>query len=63
MNIGKACAIFVQINSDKYTDNEKAIAIYDVLQMPTHNGITKDRALAVAKYLFNKIYEVEDNNG
>ena len=63
MNIGKACAIFVQINSDKYTDNEKAIAIYDVLQMPTHNSITKDQILAAAKYLFGKIYEVEDTNG
>ena len=60
MNIGKACAIFAQINSDKYTEDEKAIAIYDVLQMPTHNGITKDQILAVAKYLFEKIYEVED---
>ena len=45
MNIGKACGIFKQIESDKYTDIEKTIAIDSVLNMETHNGVTKDEIL------------------
>lgn len=59
MNIGKACAIFAQIDGDKYTEEEKAMAIYQVMQMPTHNGVAKDKCFAVIKYLFDKLYEVE----
>ena len=58
MNIGKACAIFEQTDSDKFTAEEKAEAIYRVMQMPTHNGVTKDRCFAVIKYLFDMLYEV-----
>lgn len=58
MNIGKACAIFEQIESDKYTDEEKATAIYNVLEMPTHNSVSKDSMLAAIKYLFDKQYEI-----
>ncbi len=36
MNAGKAMAIFMQIDSDKFTDEEKAEAIYVVMKMPTH---------------------------
>lgn len=43
MKIGTACAIFLQINSEKYTDEEKGTAILEVLKMPTHNGIFKIR--------------------
>ena len=31
MKIGTACAIFLQINSEKYTDEEKGTAILEVL--------------------------------
>lgn len=34
MKIGTACAIFLQINSEKYTDEEKGTAILEVLKMP-----------------------------
>lgn len=37
MKLGKACAIFYDIESDKYTDLEKGEAIQKVLDMPTHN--------------------------
>lgn len=33
MNTGKACAIFQQIDSDKYTLEEKGAAIHEVLKM------------------------------
>lgn len=63
MKIGKACAIFLQIDSDEYTAKEKGQAIYEVLKMPTHNGINKDVMLSVIKYLFGMVYEVEAQDG
>ena len=61
MNIGKACAIFQQIDSNKYTDIEKGEAIRQVLKMPTHNSVNKDTLLNVIKWLFNQMYEVNDS--
>ena len=62
MNIGKACAIFYQLNSDKYTEEEKALAIYEVMNMPTHNGIKKDVMLEAIKWLFDKAFEIEKDS-
>lgn len=45
MNIGKACAIFEQIESGRYTDEEKLLAIREAIEMPTHNGVTKNTIL------------------
>ncbi len=59
MNIGAACSIFMNIDTCVHTDEEKALAIYKVLQMPTHNGVNKDSMLRVIKFLFDKLYEVE----
>lgn len=58
MNVGKAIAIFLEINSDEYTSMEKGEAIYLVLGMPTHNSITKDGMLRVIQYLFDQCYDV-----
>lgn len=57
MNIGKACAIFEQIQKEKYSDNEKLWAIKEVLDMPTHNGITKDKILSAFRWLFERAVE------
>ena len=57
VNAGKAMAIFMQIDSDKFTDEEKAEAIYVVMKMPTHMSITKDKMLSVIKWLWNRSYE------
>ncbi len=57
MNTGKACAIFDQINDDKFDELQKAEAILRVVTMPTHNGIAKDSMVAVIKYLWEKLYE------
>ena len=57
MNIGRAQAIFMQLDSDKYSENEKAMAIYQVMNMPTHNGINKDRMLDAIRYLWHRHYE------
>ena len=58
MKIGKACAIFLQIDSDKYTEEEKGEAIFRVVQMPTHNGINKDAMLKVIGWLLRLAYDV-----
>lgn len=57
MKTGKACAIFYNIESDEFTDIEKGEAIREVLDMTTHNGITKDTMLKVIKYLFDMVFE------
>ena len=62
MKIGTACAIFLQINSEKYTDEEKGTAILKVLKMPTHNGITKDAMLEVIEYLLNLAFDVPEGS-
>lgn len=61
MNTGKACGIFMQIESDKYTEEEKGVAICTVLKMPTHNGINKDVMLKVIKHLFDQVWDVEES--
>lgn len=58
MNIGMAMAIFENINNDTYLDEEKALAIYKVTKMPTHNSIKKDSILSVVKWLWDKCYEI-----
>ncbi|WP_418613936.1 hypothetical protein [[Ruminococcus] torques] len=53
MNIGLACAIFQNINSEKYTENEKLEAIKKVLEMPTHNGTTKGEIISTFRWFWN----------
>lgn len=59
MRIGKALAIFTDINSSDFTNEEKALAIYQVMNMPTQNSLTKDKMLEVIKFLWNQSYELE----
>lgn len=57
MNIGKACAIFERIDNEKYTEQEKINAVKLVIEMPTHNGITKDMILNAFRWFFNLAVE------
>lgn len=52
MKINKAIHIFENINSDKYTSEEKCEAIYEVTKMPTHNSITKASMLDMVVVCF-----------
>lgn len=54
MNIGKAFAVFQQIESKKYTKDEKYESIHDVINAATINSITKKQVLNVVSWLFNK---------
>ena len=58
MDIGKAMAIFHNINSDKYSDNLKAMAIYIVMHMETHNAVTKESMLEVIRWLWDRQFEL-----
>ena len=62
MRISRQVAIFNNIESDKFSDEEKALAIYDVMNMPTHNGVTKASAFKVIDYLWNMLFEMEETN-
>lgn len=53
MEKGTAVKIFEQINSDKYTDQEKLIAISYVLNIETHNGIKKDDIIKAFKWFID----------
>ena len=66
MKIGKAMEIFEDINSDEYYDADKALAIYRVMYMETHNSVTKASMLEVIKWLWDRHFEfvfVEDEEG
>lgn len=52
MNIGKAAAIFKDINNEKYNNGEKLAAIKEVLNFETINSITKRDFFNVLKWLF-----------
>ena len=62
MNNGKACAIFHDIFNPAYTDIERGEAIRKVIDMETHNGITKTDMLYVISYLWEMCF-VEDFEG
>ena len=54
MNIGRACGIFMNIDSENFTEDEKLVAIRDVLkEMVTYNGITKDNILKAFRWFFD----------
>lgn len=56
MNNGKAYAIFKDITRPGLTDIERGEAIRAVMNMETHNGITKADMLTVIRYLWNMCF-------
>ena len=60
INVGKANAVFKQIESDEYSEDEKLRSILTVLDMPTHNGITKDTILKALRWLCEYTIEVDE---
>lgn len=63
MNIGKARAIFDNINDTNTTLVDKGEAIREVLDMPTHNSIKKDTCLEVIDFLWNLVFEYKEVKG
>ena len=52
MTTGRAILVFCDIENPGFGEKEKALAVYKVLQMPTHNGVTKDKMLEVIRWLW-----------
>ena len=63
MSTGKAIAIVKNIESTDFTDKEKALAIYVVMNMPTHMSITKDELINAIKWLWHYSWEYEEMVG
>ena len=59
MKIGYARAVFEDINSDKYSEYEKAMAIYRVINMETHNSVTKASMLEAIRWLWDRHFKIE----
>lgn len=59
MNLIQALAIVKNINTVECTDEEKAYAIYLVMNMATHMSITKDELITAIKWLWHRAYEFE----
>ena len=53
-------AICHEINSDKYSDEDKAFAVYQVMNMTTHMSISKEKMIEIIKWLWNLSFEVEE---
>ena len=58
MKFGQAYKIMDNIDSDEYTVDEKALAIRVILDMETHNGVSKAVLLRVLNWLWNEHYEL-----
>lgn len=61
MKFGKAYAIFANIDSPDYTDEEKGAAILQILKMETHNSVTKAAMLKVINYLIRLSFEMPED--
>lgn len=57
MKLGKAMALFLDIENEEYSDEEKATAIYHVMNMITHMSINKDAMIKAIKWLWHRHYE------
>lgn len=58
MKFGQAYKILDNINSDEYAIYEKVLAIRVILDMATHNGVTKAVLLKALNWLWNEHYEL-----
>lgn len=58
MSIGRDVAVFMNIESPDYSDEEKGGAILQVVEMPTHNGIPKRCFLEVIWWLLRRAFDV-----
>ena len=59
MNIGMARAIFGNLFDSKYSIEEKGTAIRTVIDMETHNSITKCQMLVAMNWMWEQIFELE----
>ena len=59
----KALTIFCDINSDRWTDDEKAIAIHMIANEAENlNSTTRKMMIEVIKYLWNQLYYLTEDD-
>ena len=58
MTFGEAYKILESIDSEKYTVEEKGVAIRIILDMATHNGVSKAVLLKALNWLWNEHFEI-----
>jgi hypothetical protein len=59
MNIGMARAIFDNLNDCKQPMEVKGLAIRKVIDMETHNSVTKYQMLKAMDWMWNQIFELK----
>ena len=62
MNIGTAIKIFNNIFDDTYTIEEKGLSIRKVIDMETHNSITKGQMLKAMNWMWEQIFELKQKS-
>ena len=60
MNKRRAYEIFYNINSEDYTTEEMALAVHEIAGMETHNSVTKAAMLKVIWWLWNQMFEIQE---
>lgn len=60
MNAGLALAMFCNLDREDLSDEEKALAIYTVMNMETHNSVRKSDMLKAIKWLWHRQYEITE---
>lgn len=61
MNTALALAIFCNLDREDLSDEEKALAIYTVMNMGTHNSVRKSDMLKAIKWLWHRQYEITED--
>ena len=60
MKLGTANGIFEKIESPEFSVEEKGEAIHEVVNMETHNGVTKDSMLKVIRWLWHRAFMIDN---
>ena len=58
MNIGTAFAIFDNLENCGDSIEMKGLAIRKIIDMETHNSVTKDQMIKVMDWMWNQIFEL-----
>ncbi len=60
MSLGTACVIFQNIDGPGISTEEKAAAIFKVINMETHNSITKAAMLKALRWLLELSFDIQE---
>lgn len=60
MSMGTACVIFQNIDNPDISTEEKAAAIFKIINMETHNSVTKASMLKALRWLLELSFDIEE---